>query len=199
LRKLRLALLPALVLVLALGLAACGGSGGESDEEKITSTIETAATSTDPAVCGETQTLSFMEQTNSASGKEAEKECEKETEEESSNDPESVKVSKVEAEGGKGTADVEFTGGTFDNQKLEVALVEEEGDWKLDELTGFARFNAAHFVGFFAEQLEEEEQIEPQVASCIVEGLEEAPKDQLEALVIENNTGPIVELAESCE
>lgn len=197
-RKLHLALLPALLFALALGLAACGG-GGESDEEKITSTIETAATSTDPAVCGETQTLNFMEQTNSASGMQAEKECEKETEEEGSNDPESVKVSKVEAEGGKATADVEFTGGTFDNQELEVALVEEDGNWKLDELTGFARFNAAQFVGFFAEQLEEEEQIEPRVAGCIVEGLEEAPKDQLEALVIENNTQPIVELAESCE
>jgi ABC-type glycerol-3-phosphate transport system substrate-binding protein len=198
LRKLHLALLPALLLALALGLAACGG-GGESDEDKITSTIEESATSTDPAICGETQTLNFMEQTNSASGKEAEKECEKETEKEGSNDPEAVKVSKVEADGGKATADVEFEGGTFDNQKLEVALVEEDGDWKLDELTGFARFNAAGFVDSLAEQLEEEEQIEPRVSSCIVEGLEEAPKDQLEALVIENNPQPIVELAESCE
>jgi len=198
LKKLYLALLPALLLALALGLAACGDSG-ESDEDAITSTIERSATSTDPAVCGETQTLSFMEQTNSASGKEAEKECEKETEEEGSNDPEAVKVSKVEADSGKATADVEFEGGTFDNQKLEVGLVEEDGDWKLDELTGFARFNAAGFVDSLAEQLDEEAQIEPQVSSCIVEGLEEAPKDQLEALVIENNTQPIVELAESCE
>jgi ABC-type glycerol-3-phosphate transport system substrate-binding protein len=198
LRKLHLALLPALLLALVLGLAACGG-GGESDEDAITSTIERSATSTDPTVCGETQTLNFMEQTASGSGKEAEKQCEKETEEEDSNDPESVKVSKVEADGGKATADVEFEGGTFDNQKLEVALVEEDGNWKLDELTGFARFNAAGFVDSLAEQLEEEAQIEPQVSSCIVEGLEEAPKDQLEALVIENNTQPIVELAESCE
>lgn len=197
-RKLHLALLPALLLALALGLAACGG-GGESDEDKIVSTIEESATSTDPAVCGETQTLSFMEQTTSGSGKEAEKECEAETEEEDSGDPDSVKVSKVAADGGKATADVEFDGGSFDGQKLEVALVEEDGDWKLDELTGFAKFNAAGFVDSFAEQLEEEPEIEPQVASCIVEGLEEAPKDELESLVIENNTQPIVELAESCE
>ena len=44
----------------ALALAACGSS--ESDEDKIASVIETAATSTDPAGCKEAQTLAFMEQ-----------------------------------------------------------------------------------------------------------------------------------------
>jgi ABC-type glycerol-3-phosphate transport system substrate-binding protein len=198
LSKLHLALLPALVLLLALGLAACGG-GGESDEDKIVSTIEESVTSTDPSICAETQTLKFMEQTNSTSGKDAEKECEEETEEEDSDDPDSVDVSKVEAADGKASANVEFTGGTFDGNTLEVALVEEDGDWKLNELTGFAKFDATGFVAKFAEQLEEEPGIEPQVSSCIVEGLEEAPEDELESLVIENNTQPIVELAESCE
>ena len=198
-KKLHLLLVPVVVLAASLGLAACGGGGGESDEDKIVSVIEESVTSTDPAICEETQTLSFMEQTTSSSGKDAEKECEEETEDEGSSDPDSVDVSKVEADGGKATAEVGFTGGTFDGQALEVALVEEEGDWKLDELTGFAKFDPAPFVGELAKQLEEEPEIEPQVASCIVEGLEEAPKDQLEALVIENNTEPVTELAESCE
>jgi ABC-type glycerol-3-phosphate transport system substrate-binding protein len=196
LRKLHLALLPALLL--ALGLAACGG-GGESDEDKIVSVIEESVNSTDPAICGETQTLKFMEQTASASGKEAEKECEKETEEEDSNDPDSVNVSKVQADGGKATADVEFKGGSFDKDTLEVALIEADGNWKLDELTGFAKFDPSSLVAALTAQLEEEPEIEPQVVSCIAEGLEEEPQDELEALVIENNTQPIVELAESCE
>jgi ABC-type glycerol-3-phosphate transport system substrate-binding protein len=196
-RKLHLLVLPALLLALALGLAACGG--GESDEDKITTTIEESATSTDPAICRETQTLSFMEQTNSGSGKEAEKECEKETEEEGSNDPESVNVSKVEAEGEKATADVEFKGGTFDGQTLEVALVEEGGDWKLNELTGFAKFDPAPFVAELAKQLEENPEVEPKTGRCIVEGIEELRDSDLEAMVIENNTEPIVEIAESCE
>jgi hypothetical protein len=198
LRKLHLVLLPALLLALALGLAACGG-GGESDEDKIASTIENAATSTDPAVCGETQTLNFMEQTTSASGKEAEKACEKETEEEGDNDPDSVEVSKVEADGGKATADAAFNGGTFDGQTLEIALVEEDGDWKLDELTGFAKFNAEGLVNAFAEQIEKEPSIEPETASCLVEGIEELPDSELESVVIENNTQVFGELAESCE
>jgi len=197
LRKPHLALLPALLLAFAFGLAACGG-GGESDEDKITSTIEESATSTDPSICKETQTQAFMEQTSSAGGGAAVKECEEETKSGEGN-PDSVEVSEVEADNGKATADVAFKGGTFDKQTVEVALVEENGDWKLDELTGFAKFDPGVFVGELAEQLEEEPEIEPQVAGCIVEGLEEAPKEELEALVIENNTQPIVELAESCE
>lgn len=194
-RKLHL-LLPLAVLVLALGLAACGG--GESDEDKIVSAIETSATSTDPSICKETETLAFMEQTNSASGAAAEKECEEEAKSGEDN-PDSVNVSEVEVEDEKATANVEFKGGNLDGQVVEVALVEEEGDWKLDELTGFAKFDPSQIVAALAQGLEEEPEIEPQVASCIVEGMEEAPDEELEALVIENNSQPIVELAESCE
>jgi len=192
-----LSVLPALLLVLALGLAACGG-GGESDEEKITSTIENAATSNDPAVCKETQTLRFIEQTTGGSGKEAEKECENEAKA-GEGQPDSVNVTEVKINGEKATADAAFKGGNLDGQTPEVALTEEGGDWKLNELTGFAVFNPETLVASFAKQLEEEPEIKPQIASCIVEGMEELAKGELEGLVIENNTEPIVEIAESCE
>lgn len=195
-QRLRVLLLPAL-LIIVFGLAACGG-GGESEEDKITSTIETAATSTDPAACGETQTLKFMEATSGGSNKEAERECEEEAKT-GENNPESVTVSKIEVEGEKATANVEFDGGSFNGQTLEVALVKESGDWKLNELTGFAKFDPTQLVKVLAEKLEEEPSIEPQVTSCIVEGLEELPKAELETLVVENNTQPIVKLAERCE
>lgn len=197
-RKLRL-LLPfaLLTLLLSFALAACGG-GGESDEEKIVGMIETSATSTDPANCKETQTQQFMEQTSGGSGGEAVKECEKETQSGEDN-PEAVNVSKVKVEGEKATADVEFEGGNFSGQTVEVALVEEEGDWKLNELTGFAKFDPTQLIGALAKKLEEEPEIEPETASCIVEGIEEMRNSELEALVIENNTEPIVEIAEGCE
>jgi ABC-type glycerol-3-phosphate transport system substrate-binding protein len=198
LRKLHLALLPALLLALALGLAACGG-GGESDEDKITSTIEESATSTDPSICKETQTQAFMEQTSGgAGGKAAVKECEEETKSGEGN-PDSVKVSEVEAESGKATADVAFKGGIFDGQTLEVALVEEDGDWKLNELTGFAKFDPEGLVNSFAEEIEEEPEIEPETASCFVEGIEELSSSELESVVIENNTEVFGEIAEGCE
>ena len=196
-RKLHLALLPALLLAFALGLSACGG-GGESDEDKIVATIETAATSTDPAVCDETQTISFMEQTSGSSGKDAEKECEEETKSEDDN-PDSVTVSEVEIDGDSATANAEFKGGTFDAQTLELALVEDEGDWKLDELAGFAKFDAEGLVASFAEQIEKEPGIDPETASCFVEGIEGLSDSELESVIVENNTEVFGEIAETCE
>ena len=196
-RKLHLLLLPALLLALTLGLAACGG-GGESDEDKITSTIETAATSTDPAVCSETQTLKFMEQTAGGSGKQAEELCEREAKE-GNGQPDSVTVSEVKVDGEKATANAEFKGGHFNEQTLEVALVEEGGEWKLNDFVGFAKFDPAVFIEALAEQIESEPSIEPQVAACIVKGIKEFSKSELEALVVENDTQAIVEVAESCQ
>jgi ABC-type glycerol-3-phosphate transport system substrate-binding protein len=195
-RKLHLLLLPALLL--ALGLAACGG-GGESDEDKITTTIENAATSTDPAICNETQTLAFMEQTSGeSSGKEAEKECEEEAKS-GEGQPDSVSVTKVKVDGESATANAAFEGGIFDAQTLELALVEEGGDWKLDELTGFAKFDPESLVNAFTEQIEEEPEIEPKLASCLIEGIEELSNAELESVIVENNTEAFGEIAEGCQ
>jgi hypothetical protein len=196
-RKPHLLLLPFVLLALGLALAACGG-GGESDEDKIVSAIETAATSTDPAVCKETETLNFMEQTTGSGGKEAEKECEEEAKA-GENNPDSVVVSKIEADGGAATANAAFKGGSFNGQTLELALVEEDGDWKVDAVSGFANFDRTELLNVFTEKLGEEEAVEPRVASCIIEGLGEIPDEALESLVLTNESRPIVELAESCE
>jgi ABC-type glycerol-3-phosphate transport system substrate-binding protein len=196
--KTRSSWLLGLLLTVALGLALAACGGGESSEDKIASTIETSATTTDPAACAETETLQFMEQTTGASGKEAEKQCEEQAES-GANNPDSVKVSEVEVEGEKATANAEFKGGSFDGQTLSLALVEEEGNWKLDELTGFVNFDPAKLLGVLAGKLKEEASIEPRIASCIVEGMEELPDEELESLVLENNSGPIVEIAEGCE
>jgi hypothetical protein len=196
-KKLHLLLLPAAILALVFGLVACGGSD-ESDEDKIVETIETSATSTDPAVCEETQTLAFIEQTTGSSGKEAKKQCEEEAED-GENQPDSVTVSEVEVDGGSATANAEFKGGSLDAQTLEVALVEEDGNWKLDELTGFAEFNADGLVKAFAEQIEKEPEVDPETAQCFVEGIEELSDSELEGVVIDNNTEVFGEIAEGCE
>jgi ABC-type glycerol-3-phosphate transport system substrate-binding protein len=196
-RKLHLLLLPAVLLALVFGLAACGGSD-ESDEDAVIETIEIAATSTEPTVCSETQTLAFMEQTTGSSGKDAEKQCEKEAEE-GENQPDSVEVSKVEVDGGSATANAKFEGGDLDAQTLELGLVEEDGDWKLDELTGFADFDSEGFVNTVSEQIENEPGIDPGTASCFVEGIEELSDAELESVVIDNNTDVFGEIAEGCE
>lgn len=183
------------LLAIALGLAACGG--GESDEDKIVNAIETAATSTDPAVCKETQTLNFMEQTNGGAGVESEKTCEEEAKA-GENNPDSVKVSKVDVEGEEASADVAFAGGSFDGQIVKVSLLEEDGRWKLDEMVRFVKFDADKMIHALAESLEEDPKVKPDVVACVVEGLEEASWE-LEVMVIENDTRPVVAREESCE
>ena len=196
-RKLRL-LLPfaLLTLVLGLSLAACGG-GGESDEDKIVETIETSATSTDPADCKELATQAFLEQTELSEGAEAVKSCEKEAED-PTGDPDSVEVTKVKVDGSKATADAAFKGGNFDGQVLSVALVEEDG-WKLDEVTGFAKLDQDKLAQSLEDSLlSGDDALDPATASCIGEVFAELSQPQTEEVLFGGDSKPIVELVEGC-
>jgi ABC-type glycerol-3-phosphate transport system substrate-binding protein len=182
------------VLVSALALAACGGS--ESPEDKITGVIEKSVTSTDPAVCTETQTTAFVEQTNSGNAKEALAKCEEDAEE-AKNNPESIEVKEIEVEGEEATAKVSFTGGSFDGQTIAVALVQEEGDWKLNEAVEFVNLDREKLIAAFEKKLGEEAEIEPAVAECLIEGIEEASDSELEGFVFGEQEG-LVGIAEEC-
>jgi ABC-type glycerol-3-phosphate transport system substrate-binding protein len=196
-RKLHFLLLPAAMLALVFGLAACGGS--ESDEDKIVETVETSATSTDPADCKELATQKFMEQTESEKGAKAVKSCEEEAED-PEGDPDSVDVSNVGVDGSEATADAAFSGGNFDGQTLTVALVEEDGDWKLNEVTGFAKFDQDRLVENFEKLFESgDEPLEPQVSACIGEVFGELSKPEFEELLFGGSQQPIIEIAEGCQ
>jgi ABC-type glycerol-3-phosphate transport system substrate-binding protein len=196
LNKRHLLLISAL-LVSAFALVACGGSSN-SDEDKIEAAIETAATTADPANCTKLETLSFSEQSSGESGKAATKTCEEEAK-----DPEgkaeSVAVSEVEVDGSKATANAAITGGSLEGQTASIALVEEDGQWKLDQITGFAKLDQTQLAKVFAEQLEKGEEVEPEVTACIVGGIEEAPKAEAEEFVLDPANQALGELAESCE
>jgi hypothetical protein len=196
LNKRHLLLLSALI-VSALALVACGGSGA-SDEEKIEEAIETSATASDPANCTKLETLSFSEQSSGESGKAAIKACEEEAK-----DPEgkadSVAVSEVEVDGSKATANAAITGGSLEGQTVSIALVEGDDQWKLDQITGFVTLDQGQLANVFAEQLEKGEEVEPEITACIVSGIEEASKGEAEEFVLDPTNQALGELAESCE
>lgn len=188
--------MPLALLALALGLVACGG--GESDEDKVVEVIETSATSADPADCKELATQDFLEQTEFSQGAEAVESCE-ENAKDTSDDPDSVEVSKVEVDGSDATADVAFKGGNFDDQTLSVALVEEDGDWKMDEVTAFAKLDQEKLATSFEEGLQSgEDALDPQLATCFAEVLRELDKPEVEEVVIGGSPEPIVEIIEGC-
>jgi ABC-type glycerol-3-phosphate transport system substrate-binding protein len=197
--KFRRLLLSCLLLISALALAACGGGGSDSgDEEAIEAAIVRSATTTDPASCTEVETLAFAEQSSDKNGAAAVKECEKEAKDPSSN-AKTVKVTKVEVDGAEASADAAVTGGGFDGQVISISLVEEDGAWKLNELTGFAKLDTAKLAQIFGEKLEETGELTPEQTSCIVEGVEAASKSEAEELVLSGSSQPLVELAEGCE
>jgi ABC-type glycerol-3-phosphate transport system substrate-binding protein len=195
-RKARL-LIPTCLLALLAGLvlAACGG--GESAEEKIENAVETSATSTDPASCKEFETTNFIEQTNGVEEPEALEQCEEDAEEGKGN-ADSVEVSEVEVEGSEATATATLKGGSFDGQTVVIGLVEEGGEWKLNEFEEFKVFNAEKLLEALASRFEEEaETIEPALAECVIEGLEEFSEAELEETAIEGREN-LEAVAEEC-
>jgi predicted small lipoprotein YifL len=185
-----------LVIVSAFALAACGSGGDSGDESEIEAAIEASATSSKPADCKQFNTQKFMEQIARSKGSEAVETCEKEASEE--NGAKSAAVSNVEVDGSKATADVALTGGSLGGQEVEVALVKEGDQWKLDELTGFAEFDQATVVKTFEEEFAQSKEVSKALASCIADAFEKAPQAKLEDALLSGGTEGFEELAGSC-
>lgn len=154
-RSLRFGLAAAVLAVLALGISACGGGDGESDEEKIEKTIEVAWTEPGPEACGESRTIAYMEELSEASGEEAEADCE-ETVADRENMPTAVKVSKVEIGDEGATAEVAMIGGEQDGLVVKMALVEEDGSWKIDEVVELVSLDRDSFTGKIEDEFRKE-------------------------------------------
>jgi hypothetical protein len=195
--KTKLLLIPLALLVGALALAGCGGGGGDSEEGKVEETIEKSIASQDPSDCTELQTQNFDEQSSQTEGKGAVKACEEQSGE--GEEPEASSISNVKVNGENASADVAVEGSSFGGQTLEVALVKEGGDWKLDEITGFAHLDQKALAEDFEKTFAEEEGVPPELAACVVEGFENAPPQEIEEFILSGNTKPIEELAESCQ
>jgi predicted small secreted protein len=188
--------LPLLLLAAALALAACGGSSGGGEDAKVEEAIEESATSTDPSKCTALQTALFNETETDQKGAEATKACEEEAKE---NDTESVNVSNVSVNGEKATAEVEVEGSGLNGQGVELELVEEEGNWKLNKLLGFTNFDAAALGEALEEELGKQEGVDPKLAKCVSEGVAGISQSDAESMVFEKNLEPIEEIAKSCE
>jgi hypothetical protein len=188
----------ALLVLTALTITACGGGGGNGDEDKITEVIEKSATTSDPSNCTELQTQAFNEQNSQQKGKAATKACEEEAEA-GEEQAEGANVSNVSVNDEKATAEVEFEGGPLGSQALEVALVEEGGDWKLDQIEGFANYDGKSLGEAFEKEFEENpEGLNKEQADCIAGKVAGSSQAEAEELFFSGSSEPIIELAKSC-
>lgn len=191
------ALVPAALLVLAAAtVTACGG--GESAEDKIVGVIETAETTTDLRNCTELQTQRFNEQVTQQSGKAAKKACEAELKEGPAQ-AKAVKVTNVSVDDEKATTEVAFKGGPLNSQTLDIALVEADGDWKIDRVEGFAAYDGKALGAAFEKRFEEvPEGLSPKQAKCIARKVAESSEAEAEELFFGGSSEPIIKLAEGC-
>jgi hypothetical protein len=83
-------------------------------------------------------------------------------------------VSSVEVDGESATAEAAFTGGTLDGQAVGLSLVKEGDQWKLDSLDEFVTFDKEALANSFSESLSSDEDVPPEVATCIVDELNAA-------------------------
>lgn len=192
----RLLLLPCVLLVSALALSACGSSSS-GDESQIEEAIEKSAANTDPANCTKLQTRKFTEQVTQEKGQAAVRSCEEEAEEE--NGVESASVADVEVDGSTATAEASLKGGSFDGQTVEVELVKDGDQWKLNEAVGFTEFDRQKLVEAFEREFEKvQNEVSPQLAACFVEAFEKASQSEIEEMLLGGSTKALEEVAEGC-
>jgi hypothetical protein len=189
----RLLLFPCL-LIAVFALAACGSGGDETGE--VEEVIETSATTTDPADCEKLQTQQFMEQISRESGEEAVHSCEADAEHDEGVD--GAKVSTVEVDDSNATAEVALTGGGLDGQTVEVALVKDGDQWKMDEVVKFTDFDHEHLVEGLERELSDSSEGEAKFASCFVEAFRQASEAEVEELIFGKSSQALEEVFEGC-
>jgi len=199
-KRLALILAPCLLLVAAIGLAACGGDGGgDSEVEEISNVINESVTTTDPSKCTDLLTTRFIEQNSDKTGKVALEECEAEAAD-TSDDPDELTVSAVKIDGAKATAEAAFVGGSFDGQTVSLALVDDGGQWKLDEISGFASYDADALAKTLEGRFESlSSEITPAQIECIGDLIRETSKEKAEELLLSGDSAAFIEFVQVCE
>jgi hypothetical protein len=192
-----LAVVAAAVLA-AFALAACGGDdGGSEDEDQITAAIERAATSGDPAACSEVETVNFVQQTSGEPGDSAEEALQSCQQQAADTVADSVDVRDIGVDGDSATAKAAVTGSFFDGQTLDIALVKEGDQWKLDEFEGFEDFDRGAMADAIGQELSREG-ASPQAVTCVAQQIENQPEDQVEAAFAGNDPNAEQQLFEPC-
>ena len=120
----------AVVVVLVLVLAG-GGDDGGGPEEEVRDRIEEISTGKDPEICETGYTATFLQKATGRSGSEAAELCRQQVPE---NKTTGVEIKDLEVSGERATATVIEDGGNYDGEDLEVTLVKQADEWKVDDL-----------------------------------------------------------------
>ncbi|HEX8744555.1 MAG TPA: DUF2510 domain-containing protein [Thermoleophilaceae bacterium] len=115
------------VLALVLG----GGDDAPSEADRAKDAAEEIITTKDTSACTELATRDFLQKATGESGAAAVSACEEDTSEPFGD---SAEIEEPEVTGDKATVEAKLEGGQLDGETIELELVKEGEDWKMDEL-----------------------------------------------------------------
>ncbi|HEX8051731.1 MAG TPA: DUF2510 domain-containing protein [Thermoleophilaceae bacterium] len=121
----------ALVVVLVLVLAGGGGDDGGGEEAKVEDRVKEAITGKEPEGCEDFLTTSFVQKSTGLSGSEGVEACKKTRGQNTVSDAE---VKDVKVTGEKATATAIPGSGPLEDEELEISLVKQGDEWKIDDL-----------------------------------------------------------------
>jgi hypothetical protein len=126
------AVLGVIALVVIGVLALGGGDDGGGEEGKVEDVVKKSITEKDPAGCEELVTTNFVQKSTGETGSAAVSECKSERQKSALSDD--VEVSDTKVDGDRATATATLGSGPLKDEKLELTLVKQGGDWKVDDL-----------------------------------------------------------------
>jgi hypothetical protein len=167
----------------------------DSDDYEIERAIETAATSTDPSDCRRTQTDTYLAQRWGTQAPFADDVCEGYAADAHEREPE---VIDVEIDGDSAVATVAYLDGSFRDSTVELELVKDDGDWKLNRLLRFIEFDRAAadseyrdaFLEFGSSQ---------SAADCAVAALRDVPDAEIVRMTLAGETDLYEGVAVRCD
>jgi hypothetical protein len=122
--------LAAVALLVVLGIVLLGGSDEPTEEDRVRDAAEEILTTEGKGACTKLATQDFVEKSTGQEGDAAFEECD--------NDPgklsESSDISKVEVDGSQATVEAKAEGGELDGEEVELSLLKQEDEWKLDDI-----------------------------------------------------------------
>jgi hypothetical protein len=153
----------------ALAVAGCGGSSGSGEEGKVKDAITTYGTKANPASCTDLATQRFVEQSQYEKGAEALKSCQ--SDQKTGKLADAIAFSQVTVTGDTAQARFEVSGGDTDGQRLTVALVKTNGQWKLDRTTDVVLDRPKFDKALRAEMTRGSDALPVSQANCVISEL----------------------------
>jgi hypothetical protein len=143
-------------------LAGCGGGAPDNAEPEVVATINAVYAHPQVGDCHLRETPRYVEQTKQADGMSPMEKCESDARQRAG---EAVKVSDVQVTGTKAQAQIEYREGLSAGVKDVISLVEQKGQWKLDQVVREVGFDGAKDIHSLVSQLASS--LPGQIAACV--------------------------------